>query len=271
MVGRVAAPLVVLALIVAGCSGPGAGGDGGGPTANGFTVDGVVVSSAIVPLAGVAVALQPVGAITKTDAEGRFSFAGLAVGAYTVQAHRAGFLDAAVNVEVPSARIVQLVLEADRIVGVFYEAFVFDGFIEQSFNVAGARGGTDAGNYTIGRRQPDLIQSELVWESTQSLGSNLDLTAIANDGNLTKPAIGEADGPSPLLLVLNSSVIEEFRLGPQVRLDFAVFAGAQPVAADTGVGLAVSQPYRLITHMFYGFLPPDGWRFTTDGDPPLPR
>ena len=30
----------------------------------------------------------------------------------------------------------------------------------------------------------------------------------------------------------------------------------------------MSQSYRLITHMFYGVLPPEGWRFTADGEPP---
>jgi hypothetical protein len=82
------------------------------------------------------------------------------------------------------------------------------------------------------------------------------------------PDIAHVNGPSPLLLVLNSTVIAEGKLGPKVSLDMAIFAGQEEVAAGRGYGVAVNQQYRLITHMFYGYLPPEGWRFSNDGEPP---
>jgi hypothetical protein len=32
----------------------------------------------------------------------------------------------------------------------------------------------------------------------------------------------------------------------------------------------LNQPVRLFLHSFYGYLPPDGWRFAVDGAPPPP-
>lgn len=237
-------------------------------------LSGVVVTAAIAPLSGVTVLLEPGGHATVTGEDGLFAFADIATGAYTLSAVRDGYLRTSLGVEVGEgtpAGSVKVVLEADTATARFVESYVFDGFVDWSFNVAGARSTNSASpNYTIGLRAPDFIQSELVWESTQAFGRSLDLTAIANDGNVTVPSIGESVGPSPLLLTLNSSVIQGAKLGPKVLLDFTVFAGEEPVAADTGGGLAVNQGYRLVTHMFYGFLPPEGWRFSSDGEAPSP-
>ncbi|HUR25586.1 MAG TPA: carboxypeptidase-like regulatory domain-containing protein [Candidatus Thermoplasmatota archaeon] len=262
---------VLVALALAGCSGHLGGpadGEGGPEPASGVGVVGVVVSPAIVPLAGVALRLEPVGLDAATDAEGRFAFDGLREGSYTLQASLPGYVQTTLAVEA-GGPLLKVVLEPDPRVGAYFDAYVFDGFVDYSFNVAGARGNSgDGPNFTIGERAPDLIQMELVWDSTQALGENLDLTAIANDGNVTLPDIGHANGPSPLLLVLNSTTIQEGKLGPKVFLDMAIFAGQETVADGRGYGVAASQQYRLVTHMFYGYLPLDGWRFTNDGDPP---
>jgi hypothetical protein len=270
--GRATLLLALLAVaLLAGCSGSDAGTPGPAPEeAAPGSVLGVVVTPAIVPLPGVAVRLEPAGLAAVSDDEGRFAFTGLRDGSYTLQAAHPGYLPATLAVET-GASVVKVVLEPDRLVGSYVEAYVFDGFIDQSFNVAGARSsGGLSPNYTIGVRAPDLIQMEMVWESTQAFGERLDLTAIANDGNVTLPVAGRAEGTSPLLLAINASAIAEYRLGPDVFLDMAVFSGQEPLAADRGFGLVVSQSYRLVTHMFYGYLPPEGWRFTADGEPPGP-
>jgi hypothetical protein len=272
MRGSWAALLATAAL--AGCFGGGSpqgSGDGdAGPPADDGSVAGVVVSPAIVPLSGVSLRLEPAGLDATTDAEGRFSFDGLRGGSYTLVATLEGYLPATTVAE-PGPAVVQVVLEPDRQVGSYVESYTFDGFLQWSFNVGGARSANSVSpNYTIGVRPPDWIQSELVWESTQALGNTLDLTAIANDGGVTVPDFARSIGPSPLLMTINSSVILEYRLGPGVLLDFSIFAGEEPNPAGRGAGLALSQSYRLVTHMFYGYLPPEGWRFTADGEPPAP-
>lgn len=265
--------LVVVVLLASGCSDPTLPAmDSGVPGTGALT--GVVVTAAIAPLAQVRVTLEPGGHENLTGADGLFAFADLAPGAYTLSAALPGYRSLSLGVQVAEGGTgapVKVVLETDTTTARFVESYVFDGFVDWSFNVAGARGSTSASpNYTIGLRPPDFVQAELVWDSTQAFGRNLDLTAIANDGNVTVPSIGRSVGPSPLLLTLNASVIRDAALGPKVLLDFTVFAGEEPLAADTGVGLALNQGYRLITHMFYGFLPPEGWRFSSDGDAPSP-
>lgn len=267
--------MLAVAVALSGCAAggpsapPGDGGDGGAAS-SGSSIAGVVVSPAIVPMAGVALRLEPAGLDATSDDEGRFSFDGLRDGSYTLRASRDGYVTTTLPVEA-GGPLLKVVLEPDAQAGSYVEAYVFDGFIDQSFNVAGARSsGGSSPNFTIGLRAPDHIQMELVWESTQSLGERLDLTAIANDGNVTVPVAARAEGTSPLLLVLNSTTIAEHRLGPDVFLDMAIFSGQEPVADGRGAGVVLSQSYRLVTHMFYGFLPPEGWRFTADGEPPGP-
>lgn len=272
-VRRAAALLLLLvSAAFAGCASE--GGPAGAPAeeAEGFAVRGVAVSAAVVPLAGVTVRLAPAQAQATTGPDGAFSFTGLAEGAYTLDAGKAGYRNSTVAVQaLAGGPLVQVVLEPDPRVGAYVDAYTFDGFIANSVNAAGARSNSGSSpNYTIGERAPDLIQMELIWEPTESFATWMDLTAIANDGGTVVPDIARADGPSPLLLQLNSTIIAEGKLGPKVYLDLAVFAGQEPVAAERGAGVLLNQPYRLATHMFYGYLPPEGWRFTVDGDPPSP-
>jgi hypothetical protein len=261
-------------LLLAGCSGdPPASGAAEGATGSALAIAGVVVTTAIVPLEGVALRLEPAGLETVSDSAGNFRFEGLREGSSTLQASHPGYVTTTLAIDVGGAEppILKVVMEPDPKVGAFVDAYSYDGFLQESFNAAGARGNSGGGpNFTIGLRAPDLIQMELVWQSTQALGTWLDVTAIADDGGAVVPDIGRADGQSPLLLTLNSTAIQEGKLGPKVVLDIAIFAGQEPVAADRGVGVVANQSYRLITHMFYGYLPPEGWRFSSDGEPPPP-
>ena len=265
-----AAVAIVAVAFLAGCS------DGGGkssevpdepvPAAVGL-VEGVVVTPAIAPLPGVALRLDPGERNATTDAAGAFRFEGLDPGVYTLDVSLGGYLPQTVAVETGQG-LVQVVLEPDTA----SQAFVHDGFVESSFNVAGARSSnSDAPNYTFEEpRLPDLIQVELVWEATQALGERMDLTLIANDGGTVLPVAGRGEGTSPLIVTLDSATIAEFGFGPDVDLDLAVFVGQEPVAGDSGAGASLQQRFTLFTHMFYGYLPPTGWSFTADGEAPPP-
>jgi len=274
--GRDIAMLAACILLLAGCTsskaptpaataGPGVG-----------SLHGVTVSEAIVPLAGVTVTLQPGGRNATSDAAGSFAIDGLAPGGYTLVAHLARYQDAQTAVQVEPGAAgppVRIVLAADQAALAYVEAYSFEGAIDESFNVAGARGnsGSTTAAYNMSARAPDFIQSEMVWESTQSFGSDLDLTAVANDGNATIPDFAEVEGPSPLLMKINGSLIQQYHLGPKVRFELWVFSGqAQEPVPGRGVGVAANQRFAIYTHMFYGYLPPDAWRFSSDGDPPPP-
>lgn len=273
LVRRAAALLLLLAsAALAGCAADDGPAKGPAAAAEGAAIHGVVVSPAVVPLAGVAIRLAPAQLEATTGADGSFLFDNLAEGAYTLEAGKAGYRNSTVAIQAAAGSpIVQVVLEPDPRVGAYADAYVFDGFVANSFNVAGARSGGGGPNYTIGERRPDLIQVEMVWEATQSFGRWLDITALPDDGQSgVVEDIGHVKGPSPLLLKLNATAMEAGKLGPKVGLDLALFAGEEPVAAEHGGSVVLNQPYRIVTHMFYGYLPPEGWRFTSDGDPPAP-
>lgn len=268
---------LALAVILAGCGAKAPGGPGGGAGgAEVGAIEGVVVSEAIVPLAGVHLGLQPGARNATTDAQGRFAFADLAPGAYTVTAHVGGYADAQAAVQVAAGDappVQRIVLVRDALAGNYFEAYSYDGLVDESFEagpLSGNAGDTTA-NYTIGTRAPDLVQSELVWSSTQSLGSNLQLMAIADDGGNVVPVMNSTEGPSPLLLKLDAGLVQQYKLGPRVQLELSVFSGqSQGAGPDKGVGVVASQRFTIFTHMFYGYLPPPEWRFSADGDPPPP-
>jgi hypothetical protein len=43
-----------------------------------------------------------------------------------------------------------------------------------------------------------------------------------------------------------------------------------PLGCPWGVGATYEQRFELFTHVFYGFEPPVGWRFSADGVPVPP-
>jgi hypothetical protein len=274
MRNRWASVLLAVLALLAGCSDSTPGEAGNGPGAGEAllgTIQGVVVSQAIAPLADAAVAVEPGGQATKTDVDGAFRFAGLAPGSYTLRVALAGYLEQAVAVATGSG-LVQVVLPPDVGAVRYVEAFAHDGFVDTSVNVGGARSSSNnAPNFTFdGTRLPDAIQVEMAWTSTQALGSRMDLTLIADNGGTVVPDVGHVQGESPISVRLDQAAIQAAGFGPGVKLDIAVFVGEQPMAADRGVGVAAQQRFTLFTHMFYGYAPPDAWRFSVDGEAPPP-
>ncbi|HUR64280.1 MAG TPA: carboxypeptidase regulatory-like domain-containing protein [Candidatus Thermoplasmatota archaeon] len=140
---------------------------------------------------------------------------------------------------------------------------------------------------------PAWVQHELVWKPTQAAGDQFSLTARTataehfHSGSYDKNLPNQPRGKSPLLYTANASVIAKFDIGRNnTGLAPAVFPGgiegtgdqvcppATPATRsfcmfDTGVTL--EQDFTLYTHIFYGFTPPEGYRFTTDGEPRPPQ
>lgn len=234
------------------------------------SIQGVVVSEAIVPLAGVMLGLEPSGLQALTNDVGEFVLTDLEPGNYLLTASLDGFSNQSVAVETGD-RLVQIVLRPDPLVGKFYEAYVNDAFLQTSANVGGARTNSGDGdiNYSFPGRLPDLILIELVWKSTQSLGNELDLTAAVDNGSAVLPVIAHVKGPSPLAARIDAETIQAF-LSPNGTLNLLIFAAESGVAAGRGGGAALNQAFRAITHMFYGYLPPEDYTFAVHGPPPPP-
>jgi hypothetical protein len=244
-----------------------------------------------------------------TDGDGLWSFSDLPAGAYVVSTVLAGYVEqltpANVTAGVADPPAVRIVLVVDQRIVAAIDAYVFDGFLQCSFTVVAARQACDAdvaaqpacglaggcpANLTedafmavhpLARPGVSYIQSELNWEPSSDLGASLGAIPGALD-----PATGAVqdyvgvEGSAPLVVSLPGDVANALAIGNGRDYAVRVFGGyaegtappclPSPAGCQWGVGAAVQQRFNVVTHVFYGFVPPEGWLFSRDGLPPLP-
>lgn len=294
---------VLAMLLLAGCS----GGGSDGPPAEDFEdlelqasdtrgiIRGVVVDDAIRPIAGAKVDLKgPSTGSSTSSEEGLFGFDQLEPGTYFLQVSRLGFKTTQVSAEVVAAvaepPITRVLLAADTsFVPPYYEQYIFEGFMECSTG-AGAAGGYAYLNACSGSAElfpndktteryvlsgyPDWVQSEMIWESTQSVSRSL-------AHNFHYPDPGEADGQkdqsvegeSPLTNTMDNETAKEYlegveyEEGDNLTLRQRIFTRATD---GTGPALTIQQRFTVYTTVFYGYLPPEGWTLRESGEVPPP-
>jgi hypothetical protein len=144
---------------------------------------------------------------------------------------------------------------------------------------------------------PMHIQHEVIWDATQNTGDMLSLamrTATQEQydgGSYDRDIGGDVIGTSPLLGIINQTMILDERNEIGVNgtgLAPAVFSGGMegtnppcvPVpetpATNPGnlcgfaTGAAINQKFEMYTHVFYGYTPPEGWRFSDASSVPEP-
>lgn len=259
-------------------------------------IRGVVVSEAIVPIAGALVVL-PDGKEQRTDDEGAFVFSGLAPGDYFLTVSKIGFTTVQTSATVvaglaePPITKVTLLVDATA-VKPYYQEYVFDGFIQCSgtFVAVGAAvcsfvdlvgiPSEDRFGVTYGLdMRPTWMQTEMVWASTQAAGSKMSVMYSWDCGDENGGFLCDhgAAGNSPVLLVANETAIAEINEGDYNGTSLFVRAfneGLDETQVDGvpggGVGLTVNQRFTFYTHLFYGYEPPAGWRFTDGQGVPQP-
>ncbi len=264
-------------------------------------IRGIVVDDAIRPIAGAAVTLKatPPQTVTTTD-DGAFGFDGLDPGTYFLSIHKIGFLDVQQSAEVvagveePPIAKVQLV--ADGKPSPYYAEYKVEGIIECGTSAVALCGGvhdviviacvTSGGAVclpqptndaysaflTIDGGTPGYIQTEMVWESTQALSVDMSYALryaekTTYDNGMYEAGFGSFEGPSPLVGHVSGEDADDAELGNRTGLVFSIFSGNQ----EYPVGVTVSQRYTFFIHAFYGYQPPEDWRFTTDGTVPPPQ
>ncbi len=107
--------IVILGLVAGMVACTGDTGPAGAPAVDRGTITGTVDDPAGTPAAGASISTDPPTATAQTDAAGRFTLASIPIGAYTVVASKAGYVDArlsAVGVGAGSTVHVSLVLAA---------------------------------------------------------------------------------------------------------------------------------------------------------------
>jgi hypothetical protein len=184
----------------------------------------------------------------------------------------------------------------------YYSLQKFDGFLECGLSViALCAVGQDLpvlGNLTNDRfagpvyieKPPHLVQSELVWEPTTAASDQLWLwhSRSNKDGGYNGSCNCWVQGPSPLVMASNQSQSESQDYGVNNDVYLRIFTGSiegtrnpanpqgcypgspGPNTYCGGVGYSLSQPFTVYTTVFYGYLPPEGWLFVTDGSFPPP-
>jgi hypothetical protein len=268
-------------------------------------IRGIVVDTAVRPLQGVHLSLKVGEKTMTTDSltNGGFGFQGLAPGTYFIIASKPGYNEVRVSADVKandnSPALTKVALEANPSTRPFVESYVFKGFMDCS-TTAGAPGAGSLGialcsipnGLTCGldpvpcvenvtsdntqvhyqpQRVPTWVQSEMVWDSTQSLGSDLSLMYSwdCGDDNGGFLCDHEVSGTSPLLLTADGAAIEKVGIGNSTDIYVRVFNTAA-ASAGGALGATLEQEFTVYTHVFYGFAPSEGYRFSKDGEPLAP-
>jgi hypothetical protein len=267
-------------------------------------IRGVVVDEAIRPLADAAVTLrgdQPRTSTTKDD--GAFGFDGLQPGTYFLSIHKAGYLDVQQSADVAAGvaepPAVKVQLRGDGKPAPYAVAYTVEGLIECSirtpaFGLALCGAPHDAVQILcttpplpcppqptndaysaflqLDGGTPDYVQTEMAWESTQATGADMSYAlryaerSTYNQG-MYEGGFDSFSGTSPLLGHVSGDDAADAELGNRTGLVFSIFAGA----GTYPVGLTLEQRYTFYIHTFYGYTPPEGWRFSTDGTVPPPQ
>jgi hypothetical protein len=215
--------------------------------------------------------------------------------------------DVVAGVAEPPIVKVQLVLNPSKLP--YIEALQFSGFLSLGLSIGITSVGTTIdpdlseamGDQSIWTVYPDEVptwaQGELVWEQNQAGGGMLIWEMVQGGTNNFRGHRETA--VSPALAYWNTTVIQENASSVvDDGIAYRFFGGPHPALAPNGAGgptppedqcptiptvvlgdrnpcrfgfgATVQQRADAYAHHFYNFAPPEGWRFTVDGDPALP-
>lgn len=254
-------------------------------------IRGIVIDPSIVPVANATVALSN-GDETKSDKDGQFWFEELEPGSYFIEVRKLGFTTAQSSTSVVAGDdrppIVKVMIEHDIMSRPYVQYLQFEGFLQCSIQAGAPSVGSVGGNvcslldlsgqpidsplieYELDR-QPDWIQTEMVWESTQPLGDDLRLLhswdCETNGGLLCDHGI---NGASPLTIFSNSTQVQGAGYDETKPLIVRVFSSAAAGSGGTA-GVTFDQRFTHFTSVFYGFTPEPGWTFVENGQHALPN
>ncbi|MEK6985271.1 MAG: carboxypeptidase-like regulatory domain-containing protein [Candidatus Thermoplasmatota archaeon] len=284
-----------LALALAGCAESPAAQPSAAPAVTVGRISGVVVDPGIVPVEGALVELtgQGLQLNTTTGDNGIYRFDDLPFGTYFLKVSIDGYLHSQTTVELgPQAGeppVTRIILEPDPLYRApFIQPFKHRGLVqcgivlsapplvgyaavavcEQANQVAGSDVTPDSSQtlHALDAGAPAFVQSEMTWSSSQMLSNQLLLYLDARErGSTVFVELGSTAGPSPVLVPLLEG--RTGKLGKGADLQLRVFPWYESPAP---VGATFEQEFEVISHVFYGFAPPEGWQFSVDGLPEIP-
>lgn len=266
---------------------------------------GVVVDDTITPLGEAAVTITQNGRSAVTDGQGRFAFADLEPGTYFLQVSKFGYSTQQADVEVvagvsdPDIERIQLL--RDVTVQPYHAAQTQTGYILCTTSVAAVCGAANLasnlilcdvfqvclGDLTSDRFglsfyfEPNatVIQGEMFWDSTQPITPELTLSAenLGASAADTCPPPSLSDGTtyyeitaggSPIFIRTEADEVAAGEISATCPIFYSVFS--QGVTPDVPVGVTVQQAFEIFTDAFYGYAPPEDWRFSQSPAPAAP-
>ncbi len=270
-------------------------------------IRGIVVDSAIVPVQGVDITLST-GQTAVTDEDGFFGFQGLEPGSYFIQAQKAGWENIQASTTVSAGEdkppLVRIQMVPDPVTLPSVAALQFDGIIVCSFSLVAvgfaacsAAGLDDRFIVTYDMASlggfPTYVQSEMIWQSTQALGENMNMLYSAPGDGALLHNYEESEGPSPLVNRANQTLLEENDVsgyGLQIRVFNSAVTGTDigrdygdPTDGDNcierpalggcanGLGATIDQRFVVYTHAFHNWEPAEDFQFSNDGAPEPPQ
>jgi hypothetical protein len=273
-----------------------------GPVAEGKgLIRGLVIDEAINPIVGATVKVAGHATSTTTSDAGAFLINDLDPGTYFLTVTKPGYggvqQSAAVVAGVDKPDIVKVLLQ--RVPGTepFVVALSFVGYIGCAVkvanvvqdNVCGIAGGIDPDENEVINfgtdRIPELLQTEIVWETTQEFGRQLGTIQYVQKEDGSRLRIGNVWGPSPLICRVTPTddcTNGDGTGGGGEGLNETGFPGefwARVYAAcvpqcvpgtAVGLGIVLQQEYTLFGTAFFNWLPPAGWSLARDGVPAPP-
>ncbi len=242
-------------------------------------IRGVVVDSSIVPIEGALIKVKGAGLDAISLADGSFGFSGLEPGNYFLDVSKSGFVkvqaSATVEAGVDKPPVLRVQLTADASYNPHFATQVYKGLYQCGTSVIVV---CAAPNILLGQgttedsSTPDiyveagamLVQTEMIWESTQAVSPELyfEMETIGHECT-GGTFLTSASGPSPIRgRVLNESLASH-NVGENCPIYHSVFAGG---IAGTPVGFSVQQDFTWYITEFHGYMPPEDWWFTVDGE-----
>ena len=274
-------------------------------------IRGVVTDIGVRPIVGALVTLSGNDQSTTTLENGAFGFQGLDPGTYFVKVAKAGFIPGQTGVEVVAGvsdpEVKRIQLEANPATAAFIEPYSYIGYLECGVAVFYTSVGctilgplaeltASEGIWNIPFNVlPNHTQGELIWEQTQQAGGELIWEVV--DGGTNNYCGYRETTVSPALAYINQTVMASptpcFESGVPVEghflengVSYRFFGGPHPLCklpnpnlppplpnnpVKFGCGVTLEQKTQAVVHNFYNMVPNPGWRFTTDGNHPLPR
>ncbi len=252
-------------------------------------IRGVIVDAAITPIADATVTIKSLGLSTTSSDQGLFGFADLEPGTYFLEATKAAHtkVQASVPVEAGVAKPDIVRMQIEKIPGLepMVEPLKFNGYLTcgaavfatsvgcTTFPIVASQIGDQSVFYHAFDSEPQHVQAELVWESTQA-AAGMFIWEITPGGNTH---IGYRETSySPALAYLDNATIEANRDGIMDDGGIALRFFGGPHELCTGIygfgcGVTIDQSATVYMHNCYNLDVLEGWRYTSDGDPVPPQ